>query len=239
MAEHIIVRVLSRNRQTLPRNSNIITQIHMVLSFSVPPQEDVSLLDLLVDLDAKLSDIFQSVFDEERVVGKDRVGLRIDFEGDNQPFFKFVRYCNNPLAQLFDSISRLLQSNRELLLVKWHVEILITPCPRGEGGSRRLPWSYEETARKKSTVTIPGHDHLCLWRAIVVAKAFADSREIVRRGQVSEPEARKRYKQVSRQNSRMQRKVLLPVVYGVFLCFVGVSSFCGRGSSLQTSVGMM
>ena len=218
MTPAVSIQVHSEVRDTLPRNSNVVTRVRMVLTIHVPELRNFDLALLLVQVDARLSEVFDNLFERENVQPSHRVGIRIEFEGDNQPFFKLVRFSKNPVAHLFEAISRLLQSHRELLLRKWNVEVLLIPCPEGGSTLREIPWSFEVAAKKKSTIIIDNRDGLCLWRALVVAFAVDQSKRIANIGQVSHKEARKRYHKVARRGSRMQEQVLVGTVYERVLC---------------------
>lgn len=168
----------------------------------------------MVDLDAELWRVFDQIFSQEHVCQNDKIGIRIEFEGDSQPFFKTVRFFKNPLRQLFDAIARVLQSNRELLLSRWHVTVIIIPAPRGGGNKRTkhryVPWSFECAAKKRSTITIANEDSSCLWRAVVVAHAYAVCQKIISLGHVPKAEALRRFRQVARRGSKLETKVFSP-----------------------------
>lgn len=207
MDPQVVVSVSNMSREVVAPNTGGVIRIRFELAFQLRPRNNGPLLDLLVELDAALARVFEQIFANEHVQGNDRVGIRIEFEGDAQPFFKMVRFSNNPVRQLFDAISRLLQSNRELLMTKWSVEMQIVRCPRGAGSTKRA-WSHASAAKKKFIVMIRNEDNLCLWRALVVAFAHAQYHDIVA-SQVPAAVARKRFTQVSRANSTIQFKVLL------------------------------
>jgi len=208
MAVSVTVTLHHKTVDLVPRGSKMVKRIRFSLSFNVSSASDISLLDLLLSLDTQLSRIFDGIFQLENVAANDLVGIRIEFEGDAQPFFRMARFSNNPVQHFFDAISRLLQSNRKLLLSLWSVEMFIIPCPQGQGRQRKYPWSYEAAAKKQCVIRIESNDNMCLWRAVVVAYQHAQSRLVVERKHVSADVAKKRFRQVARQGSRIQTKVM-------------------------------
>lgn len=195
------LHVLSRNRRA---HAIGITQIVLDIQFGFPPNEaPQNVRDFLLAVDHHIENLFEGVFAEEKVQATDRIGIAIDFDGDQgRTFYKCARYSNDPVQQLFASITKVLQSNTSLMLRKWQIEIQIIRDLRGRG--RKRPFSHEANKRMRSTVTIQSNDDLCLWRAIVVVRAHQEKQRLLQTGRANVANVRKNWRAMIRPNSGIQ-----------------------------------
>lgn len=165
-----------------------------------PPTE---VRDFFLAVDSHIQNVFDGIFAEEKVQNSDRVGIAIDFEGDaGRTFYKCAKYSNDPLRQLFNSVSKVLQSNASLMMRVWHIEVQIIRDMRG--GARKRPFSHEANRKMRSTITIVSNDNLCLWRAVVVVLAYQEKEALLKSVHANPVEIRKNWRAMIRPNSGVQ-----------------------------------
>lgn len=114
----------------------------------------------------------------------DKVG--VTFKGKNFSNTRGIGWINFKdcselsFADVWEMISKIFQSNSEgISSDKFGLSVTSVQMPAGKGNARKSSKKYntfdEECAKRRGIICIKNEDNLCLPRALVVAKAYADN----------------------------------------------------------------
>ena len=161
---------ISRKFKTTCKNYRIHFQYKPYNSSGIEYDLQQIITEIYLSFDRIIKDILNPYSENDYI----RISLRnASLDRDILIHFKQIKFFH--INQLFDEINNVLQSKKEFILYgELRLNIIIVKEPR-IGGVNDTPYVDLDKWKHKSTKVIPvANDGLCLARAIVISKAYAD-----------------------------------------------------------------